>query len=162
MFLASRLDLKKLQPEIFEASRSNKIIKEEINKFKEEGLVGEKGRKIEEEVSLSSSKLAQLEGKFTWLHQAHKDLIKKTNESMNASQPLMMNPLGGNSGINETAFGELKEEIRKLEREISDLTSNFKLSVNDLKIKIGEKVEERNLNELEDQLTTDMDQIIRS
>lgn len=102
-FLASRLDLKKLQPEISEASESNKIIKEEIEKFRAEGLVGEKGQKIEEEVGLSSSKLAQLEGKFSWLHQAHKDLSNKMNESMNASQPLMLNHLGANSGINEAA-----------------------------------------------------------
>lgn len=45
---------------------------------------------------------------------------------------------------------------------MTDLTSNLKLSLNDLKGKLGEKVDERNLNELEDQLTTDMDQIIRS
>ena len=138
------------------------MIKKEIAAFRNDGLVGEKGKKIEEEVSLSTGKLAQLEGKFTWLHQSHKDLIRKMNESLNASQPLMMNTLEMNTGMNEATAGELRDDLSKLDKEIMNTNSHFKITVNDLKAKIGEKVDDRALNELEDQLTTDMDQIIRS
>ncbi|CAI2383979.1 unnamed protein product [Moneuplotes crassus] len=159
---ASKLDLKKIMSDVQYFTESSKQMNDEISAFKQEGLVGEKGKKIEEEVSLTSSKLAQLEGKFTWLHEAHKDLKTKTNESLKASQPLMMSNIDMNKMVGEEAFSEIREEIRKLDREISDLSTSLKYTTNDLKSKINEKVDDRNLNELEDQLTTDMDQIIRS
>lgn len=160
--IASKLDLKKLQSDVYLCNESNRVIREEITKFTKEGLVGERGKKMEEEVSLTAGKLAQLEGKFTWLHQAHKELKKRLNDSLKASQPLMMNQYDTNRGVSEVAVSEFKDELRKLEHEISDLTANVKMHVTDLKSKISEKVDDRNLNELEDQLTTDMDQIIRS
>ncbi|CAI2383440.1 unnamed protein product [Moneuplotes crassus] len=159
---ASKLELKKLKSDVQLCAEYNKEIDNEITDFKKDGLVGEKGKKIEEEVSLTSSKLAQLEGKFSWLHEAHKELKKTTNDSLKASQPLMIGNIDTNKTVNSEVVFELKEEIRKLDREIKDLASHLKITVGDLKAKISEKVDERNLSELEDQLTTDMDQIIRS
>lgn len=160
---ASTLDVKKLIPELTYNSETNKKINEEMKSIRESPLFGEKGKKIEEDLSLTISKLAQLDGKFTWLHTSHKDLIKKMHESINASQPLMMNTLDlGGGTISDAVVVEIKEEIEKLQREVNSINANFKLTVQDLKQKIGEKVDDRALNQLEDQLTTDIDQTIRS
>jgi predicted transcriptional regulator len=158
---ASKLDLKLFVPDITEAIAACREVKREMQIIHDSGLLGETGTKLQEDVSLSTSKLSQLDAKFTWLHQSHKDLIKKMNESMNASQPLMMNPNGEN-GISDVVFKEIKEETNKLERKLEDLSDNFKHTVNDLKAKISEKVGDKALNELEDTLTTDIDQTIRS
>lgn len=158
---ASKLDIKRLIPDITEAIDANKVIKQEILEVRKSGLFGEAGNKIIEDVSLTANKLSQLDAKFTWLHQSHKDLLKKMNESMNASQPLLMNPLGDNV-MNEAVYGEVKEGAYKLERKLEDLSNTFKLTVTDLKSKLSDKVDDRALNELEDTLTTDIDQTIRS
>lgn len=158
---ASKLDIKKLIPDITEAINANKVIKQEMLDVRKSGLFGDAGTKIIEEVSLTTSKLSQLDAKFTWLHQSHKDLLKKMTESINASQPLLMNPMGDNV-MSEAVYGEVKEGTHKLERQLEDLSNSFKLTITDLKAKISEKVDDRALNELEDTLTTDIDQTIRS
>jgi predicted transcriptional regulator len=158
---ASKLDLKLFVPDITEATEACRDVKKQMQIIHDSGLLGETGNKLKEDVSLSTSKLSQLDAKFTWLHQSHKDLIKKMNESINASQPLLMNPNGEN-GISDVVIKEVKEETNKLERKLEDLSDNFKHTINDLKAKISEKVGDRALNELEDTLTTDIDQTIRS
>ena len=140
----------------------NKTIKEEMVEIRENGLIGEKGKKAEEELSLNVSKIAQLEGKFQWLHTSHKDLMKKMHESMSATTPLVMNTMDMNSGVSEVAVLEVKEDIDKTNREISNVKAYFKNAVTELKSKISEKVDDKALNELEDQLTTDIDQTIKS
>jgi hypothetical protein len=159
---ASTLDLKKMLPEITLASETNKQLREEMKKIRENGLIGEKGIKAEEEIKLSSSRLAQLEGKFTWLHSSHKDLIKKMHESLSATQPLMMSSHDATSGVSEVVMAETKKDMDRLQKEISNLASNLRMQVGDLKTKLSEKIDEKTLNELEDQITTDIDQTIRS
>ena len=159
---ASTLDLKKLLPEITEATESSKKMKEEMRDMKENGLIGEKGKKAEYDISLALSKLAQVEGKFQWLHTSHKDMMKKVQESLSASQPLMMNAVDVNAGFQENISTEVKEDLDRIRRDISNINSKIKESANELKNKINEKVDDRALNELEDQITTDLDQTIKS
>lgn len=138
--------------------------KDEINEIREKGLFGEKGTKMINDIALAHSKIAQLDGKFTWLHTSHKDLMKKFQESLNASQPLMLNTAdaGTVSRVPDTSSGEFKEEIERHKKELSGINSKIKEAVVELKERINEKVDERALNELEDQLTTDIDQTIKS
>lgn len=161
---ASTLDVKKLLPQVTEAYELSKKAKDEINEIKEKGLLGDKGGKMLDDINLAHSKIAQLDGKFTWLHTSHKDLMKKLHDSMNAAQPLMMNTVdvGSSSGVPDSAVSEIKEEIERHKKELTGINSKIKESVNELKEKLNEKVDDRALNELEDQLTTDIDQTIKS
>ena len=132
-----------------------------MNEIRANGLIGAKGKKAQEELSLNVSKVAQLEGKFQWLHTSHKDLIKKMHDSIHTATPLVMNTMDINSGVPEVEVLEVKEDIDKTNLEISNVKAYFKNSINELKIKISEKVDDRALNQLEDQLTTDIDQTIK-
>lgn len=132
-----------------------------MQEIRASGLIGNKGKKAEEAITLTSSKLAQLEGKFTWLHTSHKDLSRKVQESLSASQPLMMNAVDPNSGISDEVVLEIRKELEKLRKEDTNININLKTAINELKNKINEKVDDRALNELEDQLTTDIDQTIK-
>lgn len=133
-----------------------------MQEIRSNGLIGEKGKKAEDDLNLTMGKVAQLEGKFTWLHTSHKDLMKKIQESLSASQPLVMSAIDYNSGVSEAVTMELKNEVDKIMREINNIKAQIKNVTNELKQKIGEKVDDRALNELEDQLTTDIDQTIKS
>ena len=159
---ASTLDVKKLLPDITEAAESSKKMKEEFKEIRANGLIGEKGKKAEDDINLALSKLAQLEGKFSWLHTSHKDMSKRLQDSMSASQPLMMNAVDVNSGFHDTGITEVKEDLDRIHKELMNINSKIKENVTDLKAKINEKVDDRALNELEDQLTTDFDQTIKS
>lgn len=108
------------------------------------------------------SKLAQLEGKFSWLHNSYKELNGRIHDSLRASQPLMMSAVEVSSGVPDSAIVEIKEEMDKLRREITNTNQNLKVAANELKTKISEKVDDKALNELEDLLTTDIDQTIKS
>ena len=159
---ASTLDVKKMLPQVTEATEIGKKVKEEIKDLRENGLFGEKGKKMVDDINLSHSKIAQLDGKFTWLHTSHKDLMKKFHDSLNASQPLMMNAVEVGAGISDSAITEIKEEIERQKKEINGINVKLKESISEIKEKLNEKVDDRALNELEDQLTTDIDQTIKS
>ena len=159
---ASTLDVKRLIPEVNLASETNKKIREEMQNIREEGLIGDKGRKAEENINFTMSRVSQLEGKFTWMHNSHKDLTKKMHENMSASQPLMLNNNDGGTMVNEAIMIEVRKDMEKLQKEINSTSSTLRVNVNDLKAKLNDKIDERTLNELEDQITTDIDQTIRS